>query len=408
LNGAGKSNFVDALRFLRAIGQGRSIRDAIEGHYSSSFGASPVDATTGIRGGAKAITHFSEPSEVFQIDAQVQVDNTTISYHISVNASEYKVTEEWLSAAPEHEGPYVYSTNPEAAPLKQLPDSPTLHARYYTRSRGQNPSRSFSAHEPILAQFTGRKAEFVYNEVWASLLREELASIQPLELRPEVLSQYSSLGRFTIGEHGENLAARAWYLMTLAAGFAEAVQADNEGRAAQEEAAERLTAIKSWLSEFTPRPVADIKVEMAPTGEAIFALLEESFDMPLNARSLSGGTLRFAAMAFALLGTTERQIYVVEELENGISTSRLGLLIRMISAATTVGHQVITTTHSPTLLEVAEQGIINNMLFISWDTQSNSSRVNKLSELAPEELIEEHRLGELLTEGYLQTAAEAQ
>lgn len=370
-----------------------------------------MDMATGIRGGADSITHFDTPSEVFQIDVQAQVDNTTISYHISVNASEYKITEEWLSAAPEHEGPYVYSTNPEAAPLTQPADSPALLARYYTRSPGRNPSRTFSAHEPILNQFRGRKAEFVYNEVWASRLQEELASIQPLELRPEVLRQYSPLGRFTMGEHGENLAARAWYLTALAAGMEEIDQPDDEARKVQEEATERLTAIKSWLSELTPRTVVDVKVEIAPTGEVIFALLEEPFERPLNARSLSDGTLRFAALAFALLGSPGRQVYAVEELENGISTSRLGLLVRMISAATGAGPdspQVITTTHSPTLLEVAERGIINNMLYISWDPEHDSSRVNKLSELAPEELIEEHRLGELLTEGYLQTAAEAQ
>src|SRR5262249_4418881 len=404
-----KSNFVDALRFLKSIGQGRSIRDAIEGHYSSSFGTSPTDVATGIRGGADSITHFGTPSEVFHLDVQVQTDSATIKYHISVNAREYKVTEEWLSAGPEHEGPYVYCTHPDAAPLNQPPDSPTLLARYYTRSPGRNPSRSFSAYEPILSQFKGRKAEFVYNEAWASRLREELTSIQPLELRPEVLRQYSPLGRFTMGEHGENLAALAWYLTPLAAGLEEA-QPDDEARAAQKGAAERLSAIKSWLSKLTPKPIEDVTVETAPTGEVIFALAEEPFDRILNARSLSDGTLRFAALAFALLGSPERQIYVVEELENGINTSRLRLLVRMISADTRASRgrlQVITTTHSPTLLEVAEQGIIKNMLYVSWDSQQAASHVNKLSDLAPEQLIEERRLGELLTEGYLQIAAEA-
>ncbi len=38
-NGVGKSNLLDALRFLLAIGQGgRSVRDAIEGHASAAGG----------------------------------------------------------------------------------------------------------------------------------------------------------------------------------------------------------------------------------------------------------------------------------------------------------------------------------------------------------------------------------
>jgi hypothetical protein len=364
---------------------------------------------SGIRGGADTVTHLETVSDVFQIDLEVQSGSETMEYHVSVNAKEYKVTEEWLSSSG-HDGPYVYSTSPEAAPLHQLPDSPGLVARYYTRSPGRNPSRSFSAYEPILAQFRGRKAEFVYNEVWATRLQEELASIQPLELRPEVLRQYAPLGRFTMGEHGENLAARAWLL----AEFARQATHDDSSNVTElpevvRNAPDRLSAIKSWLSELTPRPVADVLVESAPTGEVIFALLEQPFDRPLNARSLSDGTLRFAALAFALLSDTESHIYVVEELENGINTSRLGLLLRMISTATNTSEgqlQVITTTHSPTLLEVAERGIINNMLYVSWDSEESASRVDNIADLAPEELIAERRLGELLTEGYLQVSAD--
>jgi predicted ATPase len=407
-NGTGKSNFVDALKFLRAIGDGRSIRDAIEGHYAASFGGSPTEVSSGVRGGADAATYFGSSSRTFQIEVNgTSAEGSRLRYQLEVDVRDYRVQSESL-VAHSHQGQYVYDTHPESAPLKQSTDSPIIRARYFTKARGTNPSRSFSAHHAILSQFHGRKAEFVYNETHASDMRELLSSIQPLELRPEVLRQYSPLGRFTLGEHGENLAAVAWLLLQYASGYDPEGQRQNGGDQVEREAYERLQAITSWLSELSPRAVTDLLVEEAPTGEVILALQEKPFERPLTARSLSDGTLRFAAFALALIGAPERRrTYIIEEIENGINVNRLALLLRMIARATGQGGvQVITTTHSPTLLDVAERGLIENMLFVGWDSENDCSVVNKIADLTPQDLAGEQRLGELLTEGYLQLAAD--
>ncbi|MCG5465318.1 ATP-binding protein [Micromonospora sp. MED01] len=403
-NGVGKSNFGDALKFLHAIGSGRSIRDAIEGHYAASFSGSPTEVSAGIRGGGEATTHLEAKSKVFHVEVEgLTPKGRRLHYRLSVDARQYRIVAESLSAE-DHPGAYVYDTHPESAPLRQS-DSPAIKARYYTNARGKNPSRSFSPHETILSQFSGRKAEYVYNEARAQEMRDLLTSIQPLELRPEILRNYSTLGRFNIGEHGENLAAAAWLLLSYASGYDPTRASDAAD--VETDAYERLQAIKSWLSEMTPRPVTDLLVEEAPTGEVILALKEEPFSRPLTARSLSDGTLRFTGFAFALLGSAAPRTYVIEELENGINPSRLALMIRMISAATRNGPvQVLTTTHSPTLLDIAGKELLHDMLFVGWDSDNNCSVVNKVSQLTPQYLAEDHRLGELLTEGYLQLAAD--
>jgi AAA ATPase domain len=216
-NAVGKSNFFDALRFMKYMGEGRSIRDAIEGH--TSFG--PAGTTvTGIRGGAPEITRLGSQSTQFELTVSMHTRGGDVQYNICVDASKYRVVQEEVTSK-KHPGPYVFTTHPEPGPLIQEEDSPVLYARFYKGTRGLNPRRGFSPNESILSQFKGRAAESRLNEDAAQLVREELASIQPLELRPEVLRQYSALGRFQLGEHGENFAAVVWDLVTDARWAAE-------------------------------------------------------------------------------------------------------------------------------------------------------------------------------------------
>jgi predicted ATPase len=218
------------------------------------------------------------------------------------------------------------------------------------------------------------------------------------------LRQYSSLGRFELGEHGENFAAAVWVLLEEAR---DPRRHDSENPFS---ALNRLTTINAWLSELTPHPIEDILVEEAPTGEVIFALKEKPFEQPIAARSLSDGTLRFAALAFAVLGSLDRQTLAIEELENGIHPTRLALLARMLEQATADDNdlQVLASTHSPAVLDVVSQTTLDDAIVIGWDTESEASHVVQMSEL-PElpEIRKDNRLSALQTEGWLQFAADA-
>jgi AAA domain, putative AbiEii toxin, Type IV TA system len=233
------------------------------------------------------------------------------------------------------------------------------------------------------------------------VVRTELSSFQPLELRPEVLRQYSPLGRFELGEHGENFAAVVYGLIE---------QVGKEGSDGQEtgqlSANDRLRAIVSWLSELTPRAVTSISASLSPTSEVIFALTEEPFAKEITARSLSDGTLRFAALALALLGFSGRRTLVIEELENGINPTRLQLLLRMIEQTVSEHKdaQVIASTHSPTVLEFASPSTLEGSLVLGWDEENLASRVERMGSLLKR--AGEARLSDLQAEGWLQFAAD--
>lgn len=359
------------------------------------------------------MTHFLSDSREFQIDVAMRIDKNEYHYSLAIDADTYRVTQEELKAKL-HPGQYVFSTRPETGPLEQDPESPVVVARFHKETRGLNPRRDFSPYDFILSQFTSRRAESRVNEDVASAVRREFASIRPLELRPEVLRQYSALGRSDLGEHGENFGAVVWNLVNDATRkrFVRRTGADGEFRLermdAPPEALQRLEAINAWLGEVTPIPIDSIETVQAPTGEVIFAVREAGYGHLIAAPSLSDGTLRFAALALAAVGAEGRQTLVVEEVENGISPSRLSLLIRMLEQTAGVDEvQVIASTHSPAVLDYASTETIDDSVVIGWDHDNVCSTPISLRNLpALQSALNDRTLGELQAEGWLQLAAE--
>lgn len=393
-NGSGKSNLFDALRFLRSIGAGNSIRDAIEGHVAA---VPSVPAVPGIRGGSPAITHLASEKREFTLEVVARLKSERIEYLLSVDAGRYRVLRERLKSS-QHGGPYVFDTHPETGPLRHNVEAPSISARFYKNTRGVNPKREFSPNVSILSQFTGRNAESTANERVAMAMRAELGAIRPLELRPEVLRNYSSLGQFELGEHGENFAALVWVLI------AEAEANDDEAK----EAEERLDTIRAWMNELTPHHIEDFATESTPTGEVIFAVVEAPFlEETLTARSLSDGTLRFAALTFAILGSRNRRTFVIEELENGINPGRQALLVQMLEQAAGHPSQVIASTHGPGILDFASEQTLAHALIMGWDHENSTSRAVRISKLEGfDDVRKTSTLGSLHTEGWFQFAAD--
>ncbi|QHC68858.1 AAA family ATPase (plasmid) [Rathayibacter sp. VKM Ac-2759] len=405
-NGAGKSNLFDALRFLKSIGEGRPVRDAIEGHAPPGA----ITATiSGIRGGGANATHFLSAKPHFSIEAEVSIgDEAVITYFVEVDARNHRVLNESLSSS-SHPGPYVFSTQPETGALPNKPEAPALSARFHKNSPGINPKREFSPTDFILTQFVSRRAESRQNEEVADILRTELSSIAPLELQPDVLRRYSPIGRFEMGEHGENFAAAVWKLN---------VDADepidynfDDGNVVDihdEEAVARRTAVLAWLNQVTPRPITALEAQSSPTNEVVVTVTEEPYEDPITAPSLSDGTLRFAALALASVGQSGRRTLLIEELENGINPSRIALLVSMLEQVTTFEYeaQVLASTHSPSILDYLEPETAGVAVVIGWNAESSSSQVRLLQDLPGIRIAESGAsLGTLQEEGWLQDAA---
>lgn len=396
-NGAGKSNFFDALRFLKFMGGGVSVRDAIEGH--SSVAPSDV-AVPGIRGGASELVRFGADASVFRLKSEMRTQEAKLTYSIGIDVQTFRVVSEELTSSERAPGSYVFSTHPEAVPLSHDPDSPSISARFYKQTRGPNPRREFSPHSSILSQFKGRAAESNLNEDVADQVRQELTSITPLELRPDVLRQYAPLGTMKLGEHGEQFAAVLWLL---------SFYANEQDTPRGEDSKQRLEALRAWLSELTPRPITDLQTQRAPTGEVIFAVREGDAPNLITARSLSDGTLRFAAIAIAMLGSSDRGTLLIEEIENGLNPARLQLLVDLIDRNTgkLAQKQVIASTHSPTMLDLVPSETLDSSLVFGWDADTECTHVVRLKDLQGfEDAVSKKNIGDLQAEGWLQFAAD--
>jgi hypothetical protein len=402
-NGAGKSNFFDALRLLKSIGAGSSIRDAVEGYATPDPTGIRIP---GIRGGASTLPYRGGDSPIFRLEATFRSSRDTIEYGISIDAMSYRVTSETLKSH-DHPGQYVFTTESDTGAHPYDPDAPSILAHYYTKAPGRNPSTAFSPHASILSQFRDRRSHSKLNEDIATLARTELEGIRHLELAPEVLRQYSPRSVFDIGERGENFAAVVWLLRLLA-------EREEEAGSEPHPYSDQLDAIEAWLGELTPNSIQHVTTVSAPTEDVLFAVVEEPFESPLTARSLSDGTLRFSALSIALLvrsftGGPRHRTLVIEELENGMNPARLHLLMKLLESTTGSRDevQVVASTHSPSLLNWASDGTLRACLVVGWNHQRNCSNVVRLGSADEfDGLRGRIKAGELQEEGWFEYLAD--
>lgn len=132
-------------------------------------------------------------------------------------------------------------------------------------------------------------------------------------------------------------------------------------------------------------------------GRVGIGLLESPFDLPISAKRLSDGTLRFLALAAILLHPNPPPLICLEEPELGMHPDMIRMVAKMIAQASTKT-QVIITTHSEHLLSDLQDDF--DVLF-AFDIGLRGSIVRQFSQQEYKRWREDHTLGELWTSGEL-------
>jgi predicted ATPase len=132
-------------------------------------------------------------------------------------------------------------------------------------------------------------------------------------------------------------------------------------------------------------------------GRVGLELVEAPFDLPLPAKRLSDGTLRFLALAAILLQSNPPPLICLEEPELGMHPDMTRMVAGMIIDASTKT-QLIVTTHSEHLLTALQDDF--DALF-AFDAGLAGSIVRRFSREEYKSWREEHTLGELWTSGEL-------
>ena len=387
-NASGKSNFLDALRVLQGIGNGFTVNEILDGKPKSATS----ERWEGIRGGgAGACLEGKERRRAFSIAArgkvisrsstpplsQQDVSRRPWNYSISVSPTVGRVKHEELR----QEGWWLYDSSESDSGIVT---EPTIRVRYYRGTVGRQPHLELERSRPVLRQFPTNRQVEPEHAAAAAKIADQLADVQRIHPAPNVLRGYSQAREVRrLGERGENFAA-----------LVDTICADPAAKEAYLE----------WMRELRPEEVDDVGTLKGALGEPLFMLREggREFAAPV----LSDGTLRFAAVVAALFQPDLPRLMTIEEIENGVHPGRARLLVELLRRKAEQGDtQVVATTHSPSVLAWLTEAEHASTFFFRRDPDTGETSITPLRDIPNfERVIEKHSVGDLFTEGWMETA----
>ncbi len=374
-NASGKSNIRDAFRFLHGIARGYTLAEILGGKH----GVGGQLEWEPIRGAPDEVTRFGprypflEQSK-FALHVELDLEYGKTFYSITVQftpfaADRFLVLEEELGT----ESKRVYRAKATSDHGLSL--------------EGENgPLSDFlSGSKPVLAQTFFLKDLTTHGKLLEMGVLPVFQGMRFLELDPQRMREPAFPGATTLGDFGQNLPT-----------VLQAICTDDE----------QGTILADWLRELTPMEVESFGFPRE-TSERVSLRIIEAGGKPLSAYSASDGTLRFLAILAALLGRGTPALFFLEEIDTGIHPGRLALLLDLIERQTAKGHvQVVTTTHAPDLLTLANDSTFENMSVVCRLEDSRDAIIRPVAELphARQLRTSPGGLGRLLSEGWMETA----
>jgi len=383
-NASGKSNLRDAFRFLHGIGRGYRLAEIFGEKYEAG-----TKQWRGIRGGITEIAFLG--SDRFELTITLQGQDpsrlwpTEAAYSIRVEPLQTgrpRVAAESLHA----DGVMLYETHPENPGPQHIKISIAPGGDY---RKGHTPT--FIADQPVLSQILDEEGLAKRRDERAGDVRAgvrmvlaQLRAMRFLDLSPTAMREPSFPGQ-PLGDRGENLSSALYSIC---------------------EDDSRKCALTEWVRALTPMDAQDFEFGTDQVGRVLVTLVESSGHRT-SAYSASDGTLRFLAIAAALLGTQDHNFYFFEELENGIHPTRMHLLLGLIeSSVSWQTNQVMATTHSPQLLRLVSPDTLEYTSLVYRLEDEAEGRIQQLTAL-PSPAIEtlEHKdRAKLFESGWLEDA----
>ncbi len=395
-NASGKSNVRDALRFLHGIGRGYTLADVLGGKYgaggqvvwerirgapaeivrhqqrrlTAEVAMRPANGSDGLLTGFERGVTFSVEIEsadalggVFRVareELYTWMDSSELP-ELGMNRSPARV-----ETAPSHSElrrRTIYtSASPGPYALRKQEDEHHLLIRMEKTGTQKKLGYKVAVRpeQPALTQLQAQKPVRKAHKDLARFTADALADIRFLDLSPSQMRLPSTPGQTVLGDSGENLPA-----------VLKAICDDSQSR----------EALLGWTRELTPMDVADFEFPLDPSGQ-LQLVIKEKDGKRTSAHSASDGTLRFLAILAALLGKNRPAVYVFEEIDNGIHPARLHLLIDLIESQTDSGDiQVVTTTHSPSLLSMINDETFKHTSVVCRCPETDNAVIRAICEL---------------------------
>ena len=373
-NASGKSNIRDAFRFLHGIGRGYTLAEIMGG----KFGAGGQHVWEPIRGALNEIIRFDHPASDLRVEFEVGGRPGRYSIRVNIDVGrrgKFEVTYEELRIG--EEKIYEYRRD-QHGPDRILVRRGTgkdwkTTDRYIRVARDQ----------PALTQFyESRQVGFSAGKDCAGRTIDILKSMRFMDFSPDLMRKPAFSG-MVLGDRGENLPT-----------VLEDICADPN----------RQKILAGWVRKLTPMDVTGFEFQRDPSNRVHLAIREVD-GRTVSADSASDGTLRFLAMLSTLLGTKSEGLYFFEEVDNGIHAARQWLLLELIERQTAKGGiQVITTTHSPSLLTFVNDDTFEHTSVVCRPEDTGDAIIRPLARMPnAAELRTSQGLGRLLMGGWMET-----
>lgn len=362
-NGSGKSNVIDAVAVLSALASGVPIRDALDGGREGPL----------IRGGSEGCAPVGEDSFKIGCTASIRRTRYCLDLEVAVRPTVQVVSERlWTRSKA---GPRRGEQQDLLRTDKLGPDSGDIVARWDNRKPGPNPAVTFRATQLLTAQVATRvpatsQAGRHVRDVAEQMLNV-MSEVFILDPVPQQMREYVPDKDVNLRRNADNLSA---------------VLADLSRDAEMQEALHRMT---ESLSE---AQVSELGTARSDLGDVMTTVRERvgATVQSVPARLMSDGTLRFLAIAAALLhrprssGESDRtaraeRLLVVEEIENGLHPSQAALLLDRLKESAESGVRTLATTHSPAILDALAGDDHQGVMVCNRD-DDGWSRVSRLTD----------------------------
>ena len=383
-NASGKSNVRDAFRFLHGIGRGYTLPEILGGKY----GAGGQIEWEAVRGAPNEVARLGQ--DAFGLHVEMRIDNRSIRYSIEVsrdeaNSGTFRVTKEELVS---NRTMIVYTSHPgDNDPVHAQGDDTHLLVRMARTGKQKKygyrvPVRP---NQPALTQLREHRYVVRAHKDRAEQVIQVLANVRFLDLVPDQIRMPAFPGQETLEYSGRNLPV-----------VLREICKDPT----------RRKVLANWIRELTPMDAQEFEFPIDPGTGRVGLVFREANGRRVSAYSASDGTLRFLTMLAALLGPNRAGLYFFEEIDNGIYPNRQRLLLELIEKQTAKnGIQVVTTTHSPDLLNYVNDKTFENTSVVCRLEDSDDAIIRPVDSLPnAKELRLTQGLGRLHTGGWLEDA----
>jgi ABC-type cobalamin/Fe3+-siderophores transport system ATPase subunit len=381
-NGSGKTNLIEAVELLANLAHGRPLYEVADvGRGAGIFE---------VRGGLVGCARIGVNSFTLTFSGSVRYSGEPQPFEYSLTIEvrpEPRVFRETLAIADR----VIF-----LAELLSHARSSLLRVTYDNFARGGNkPSQQLSAVRSVLSRYVAmvEGAETLKPERYAdskhavNAIMGYLKSSFVFDPSPRAMRAYERVGQDVLVRDGANLSSVLHSLQN--------------GNEKQKAALARLLAVIKQLPE---EPYADFGFVVTSQGDVLFGMNIEAQAGLMDARVLSDGTLRSLAVLTALETVPEGSRVVVEEFDNGVHPTRVGLIATALwECGKRRRLNVFVTTHNPATLDSFTKEQLQSVVLCVIDQKARDAKLLRLMALPDVDLLfEAGTLGDLVTRRILE------